>query len=178
MFLDHPSRIYFTKFQFWAAPHFHFSLLKLWGKSVHHQQTDIVCMLASLSILHFVTLWVWTRCILQICLALLYIMELGHSLGYLPLRKLSIIFCCFCMLDNMTNKLEWNNIVLWGLNIRGHLPCAVKEALADAAAFSRTSWIKPKSWGALPICLAFPPIITAQKNTTLHKMINSANQII
>lgn len=50
-----------------------------------------------------------------------------------------------------------------GLNIGGHLPCAVKEALAGAAAFSSTIWIKPKSRGALSISLALPPIITAKK---------------
>lgn len=58
-----------------------------------------------------------------------------------------------------------NGIILFcdGLNIGSHLPCAVKEALAGAAAFSRTIWIKPKSRGALPIHLALPPIITAKK---------------
>lgn len=50
-----------------------------------------------------------------------------------------------------------------GLNIGGHLPCAVKEALAGAAAFSSTIWIKPKSRGALPVRLALPTIITARK---------------
>lgn len=71
-----------------------------------------------------------------------------------------------------------------GLSIGAHLPGAVKKALAGAAAFSRTIWIKPESRRALPICLAFPPIITAKGNkkkretkiATLYKMINTALQ--
>lgn len=48
-----------------------------------------------------------------------------------------------------------------GLNIKGgHLPRAIKEALAGAAAFSSATWIKPKSREALPVRLALPPIIT------------------
>lgn len=68
--------------------------------------------------------------------------------------------------DNMTNKLKW--IILFGdwMNIGGHLPCAVKEALAGATAFSRTAWIKPKSRGTIPIHLALPSIITAKKHDT------------
>ena len=61
-----------------------------------------------------------------------------------------------------------------GLNIGGHLPCAVKKALAGAAAFSNPVWIEPKSWGALPVRLALPAIVTAKKDMTLHKMINTA----
>lgn len=50
-----------------------------------------------------------------------------------------------------------------GLDIKsGHLPCAIKEALAGAAAFSRAAWIKPKGWVALAVRLAFPPVIAAK----------------
>lgn len=54
--------------------------------------------------------------------------------------------------------------------------------MAGAAAFSRTVWIKPKSRGAIPICLALPSIITAKakqnktKQKKLHEMINTATQ--
>lgn len=65
---------------------------------------------------------------------------------------------------------SWNGIILFGdgLNIGAHLPCAVKEALAAAAAFSHAIWIKPKSRGALPVCLAFPTVITAKKKKPHH----------
>lgn len=79
-----------------------------------------------------------------------------------------------------TWQTSWNEITLFcdGLNIEGHLPCAVKKALAGAAALSCPIWIKPKSRGTLSIHLALPPIITARKHTPLHKMINSSTQII
>ena len=89
----------------------------------------------------------------------------------------------FLFVFQTTWQTSWNGIILFcdGLNIGAHLPFAVKEALAAAAAFSRTIWIKPKSRGALPVCLAFPTVITAKrkkKNTALHKMINTATQIV
>lgn len=58
-----------------------------------------------------------------------------------------------------------------GLDIKGdHLPRAIKEALAAAAAFSGAAWIKPKGWVALAVRLPFPPVIAAKiKNKTLRK---------
>lgn len=76
----------------------------------------------------------------------------------------------FLFVFQTTWQTSWNGIILFGdgLNIGAHLPCAVKEALAAAAAFSRTIWIKPKSRGALPVCLAFPTVITAKKRKPRH----------
>lgn len=77
----------------------------------------------------------------------------------------------FLFVFQTTWQTSWNGIILFcdGLNIGAHLPFAVKEALAAAAAFSRTIWIKPKSRGALPVCLAFPTVITAKrKKKTRH----------
>lgn len=75
-------------------------------------------------------------------------------------------------------KTRWDWIIMFveRLNIGAHLPCAVKEALAGAAAFSHTIWIKPKSRRALPIRLALPAIVTAkikQKQTKKRKRITS-----
>jgi len=89
----------------------------------------------------------------------------------------------FMLLFEAIRQTRWKGIILLcdGLNIGAHLPCAVKKTLAGAAALSCTIWIKPKSRRALPICLAFPPIITAkgnkkEQNTTLHEMKNIATQ--
>lgn len=107
------ARIHFHLLHFWAAPQLHLCNY-LWDNSVHQQHKDLVCTLASLSILNFVTFQVRTHWILNTCLVILCIMELGQDI----FQVYSEIFlpetlCSVCVVDNMTNQMEWNIIVLW-----------------------------------------------------------------
>lgn len=55
----------------------------------------------------------------------------------------------------------------WTLRV-GHLPRAIKEALAAAAAFSGAARIKPKGRVALAVRLALPAVIAAKSRTKLR----------
>lgn len=80
-----------------------------------------------------------------------------------------------CAGDIVTNRLGGKK---WRVKDWGHLPSAVKEALAAAAAFSRAIRIKPKSRGALPIRLALPPVIAAKKHdTSWHDKHDDTNHL-
>lgn len=154
-------------FHIWVTPQFHLCNY-LWNNSVH-QAAHLICILASLSILCFVFVQWWT---LNTCLVFLCVIESGQSVG--SLFQLYFFWTTeeanhhFLFALSTTWQTSRDGIILFrdGLNIGGHLPCAVKEALAGAAAFSCTIWIKPKSRGALPVRLALPPIITAKKYDT------------
>lgn len=121
---------------------------------------------------------------LNTCSALFCIMDLGHSEGFCfpavlwvfviePLKTQTFIFClCWRHCDKQAGGKKWR-VKDWG-----HLPSAVKEALAAAAAFSRAIRIKPKSRGALPIRLALPPVIAAKKHdTSWHDKHDDTNHL-
>lgn len=118
--------------------------------------------------MHSGLFWVWTCCKRKIYHNVLWnwdtvkVTILSALLFFWTTENVHHYFLFVFVTTWQTSRRE---IILFcdGLNTRGHLPCAIKKALAGAAAFSRTIWIKPKSRRALPIRLAFPSIITANK---------------
>lgn len=161
------SRFYFIFLLFWAAPQFQFCSSS-WGKSI--STAHLFAYWPSLSTLKFVTSFVWSRCIFKTNFMYYGIGTHSRFLFFTALLR-GLFFPSwgseplFLFAFETTWQTSRNGIILFcdGLNIGGHLPSAVKKALAAAAAFSHTVWIKPKSWGALSVRLAFPPIITAKK---------------